>query len=283
MYSLFHDLTHNSLFESRAANAPLGSPARLPAVHALPLVAAPAQPPPREHRQPRPARARRDLHDDRSPSTKPRPRARRLGYRAYRNPLLMLFVGPSLVFLFERRFPQRGMSRPDPRERRGHKRGARGLGDRLERARRLADASLLIQGTTLVAGGAMAAWLLYIQHQYEDTYYQAAGRVDVRAARRCRGAPTSSSRARSRGWSATPTTTTYTTSARGSRTTASAPPTRSSRSLPHTPVVTVRGSVARAASEAVGRGARVPGAFPGAPRALDRGARAGRDRTLAAS
>src|SRR3712207_1866643 len=38
-------------------------------------------------------------------------RARRLGYRLYRNPLLMLFVGPSLVFLFERRFPQRGMTR----------------------------------------------------------------------------------------------------------------------------------------------------------------------------
>jgi omega-6 fatty acid desaturase (delta-12 desaturase) len=34
---------------------------------------------------------------------------------------------------------------------------------------------LLIQGTTLVAGGAIAAWLLYIQHQYEDTYYMAGG------------------------------------------------------------------------------------------------------------
>ena len=37
-------------------------------------------------------------------------RLRRLGYRLYRNPLLMLLVGPSLVFLFERRFPQRGMT-----------------------------------------------------------------------------------------------------------------------------------------------------------------------------
>ncbi len=27
----------------------------------------------------------------------------------------------------------------------------------------------------LVAGGAIAAWMLYIQHQYEDTYYQSAG------------------------------------------------------------------------------------------------------------
>ena len=32
---------------------------------------------------------------------------------------------------------------------------------------------LLIQGTTLIAGGAIAAWMLYIQHQFEDTYYQA--------------------------------------------------------------------------------------------------------------
>ena len=33
----------------------------------------------------------------------------------------------------------------------------------------------LVQGTTLVAGGAVAAWMLYIQHQYEDTYYQSGG------------------------------------------------------------------------------------------------------------
>ena len=34
---------------------------------------------------------------------------------------------------------------------------------------------LLIQGTTLIAGGAIAAWMLYVQHQYEDTYYRSAG------------------------------------------------------------------------------------------------------------
>ena len=37
-------------------------------------------------------------------------RLKRLGYRLYRNPVLMLLIGPSLVFLFERRFPQRGMT-----------------------------------------------------------------------------------------------------------------------------------------------------------------------------
>ncbi len=101
-------------------------------------------------------------------------RIRRLGYRAYRNPLLMLLLGPSLVFLFERRFPQRGMTR------------------RILFSVVLTNVALaawatgwsalvgwgpylLIQGTTLVAGGAVAAWMLYVQHQYEDTYYRAAG------------------------------------------------------------------------------------------------------------
>ena len=98
-------------------------------------------------------------------------RARRLGYRAYRNPLLMLLVGPALVFLFERRFPRRGMS------------GRILLSVVFTNIALLAwvlgwsallgwQTYLLIQGTTLVAGGAVAGWLLYIQHQYEETYYQ---------------------------------------------------------------------------------------------------------------
>ena len=98
----------------------------------------------------------------------------RLGYRLYRNPVLMLGVGPSLVFMFERRFPRRGMT------------GrmlfsvvltnlalvvwAVGLG-------LLAgwQTFLIMQGTMLVVAGAVGAWMLYIQHQYEETYYQAGG------------------------------------------------------------------------------------------------------------
>jgi omega-6 fatty acid desaturase (delta-12 desaturase) len=78
------------------------------------------------------------------------------------------------VFLFERRFPQRGMSR-------------RLLGGVIATNAALAgwaialgalagwQAFLILQGTTLVAGGAVAAWMLYIQHQYEETYYQSGG------------------------------------------------------------------------------------------------------------
>ncbi|MGI8460830.1 MAG: fatty acid desaturase [Solirubrobacterales bacterium] len=110
MYSFFHDLTHNSMFESRAANTRWGYMLGF-------LLFTPYRWWQRQH----------SLHhahtgnlDHRGPgeintmtraeyeSASPR---RRLGYRAYRNPLLMLLVGPSLVFLFERRFPQRGMSK----------------------------------------------------------------------------------------------------------------------------------------------------------------------------
>jgi acyl-lipid omega-6 desaturase (Delta-12 desaturase) len=170
MYSFFHDLTHNSMFPSRAANARWGYLLGF-------LLFTPYRWWQRQH----------SLHhahtgnlDKRGPGEiytmtvaeyERASRLRRLCYRAYRNPVLMLLVGPSLVFLFERRFPQRGMSRSIL------------LSVVVTNLALVAWALgwsalagwqtyLLIQGTTLVAGGAIAAWMLYIQHQYEETYYQ---------------------------------------------------------------------------------------------------------------
>lgn len=172
MYSLFHDLTHNSMFNSRAANRRWGYLLGF-------LLFTPYRWWQRQH----------SLHhahtgnlNKRGPgeiytmtlaeyqSASP---VRRIGYRLYRNPLVMMFVGPSLVFLFARRFPQPGMSR-------------RILLSVVLTNLALAGwaigwsalvgwhSYLLIQGTTLVVGGAIGAWMLYIQHQYEETYYQAA-------------------------------------------------------------------------------------------------------------
>jgi acyl-lipid omega-6 desaturase (Delta-12 desaturase) len=173
MYSFFHDLTHNSMFRSRKANSRFGYLLGF-------LLFTPYRWWQRQH----------SLHhantgnlDNRGPGEiytmtlaeyEAASRARRLGYRAYRNPLLMLFVGPSLVFLFERRFPQRGMSR---------KILFSVVVTNLALLGWAVGWSLLvgwqtyalIQGTTLVAGGAIAAWMLYVQHQYEDTYYRSAG------------------------------------------------------------------------------------------------------------
>jgi acyl-lipid omega-6 desaturase (Delta-12 desaturase) len=171
MYSLFHDLTHNSLFESREANSRWG--------HSLGfLLFTPYRWWQRQH-------AIHHAHtgdlDHRGigeintmtlaeyESASP---FRRLGYRLYRSPLLMLLVGPSLVFLFERRFPQRGMT---PRILLSVVLTNLALGAWVLGWSALVGLGtfLLVQGTTLIAGGAIAAWMLYIQHQYEDTYYQA--------------------------------------------------------------------------------------------------------------
>ena len=173
MYSLFHDLTHNSMFESRAANARWG--------HLLGfLLFTPYRWWQRQHSLHHAhtgnldKRGPGEIHTMTLAEYRSASLPRRIGYRLYRNPLLMMFLGPSLVFLFERRFPQRGMSR-------------RILASVLATNLALAgwvvgwsalvgwQTFLLIQGTTLIAGGAIAAWMLYIQHQYEDTYYQSSG------------------------------------------------------------------------------------------------------------
>jgi acyl-lipid omega-6 desaturase (Delta-12 desaturase) len=178
MYSLFHDLTHNSMFRSRRANATWG--------HLLGfMLLTPYRWWQRQH-------ALHHAHtgdlDNRGPGEiftmtlaeyESASRLRRLGYRLYRNPFLMLFVGPTLVFLFDRRFPQRGMT---PKillsvaltnlALAGWAVGwslVLGLGT-----------FLIIAGTTIVAGGAIAAFMLYIQHQYEDTYYMSSTSGDWR-------------------------------------------------------------------------------------------------------
>jgi omega-6 fatty acid desaturase (delta-12 desaturase) len=173
MYSLFHDLTHNSMFASRRANALWG--------HLLGfLLFTPYRWWQRQHSLHHAnagnldARGPGEIYTMTVAEYERASRWRRLGYRLYRNPLLMLFVGPSLVFLFERRFPQKGMSRRIL---------ASVVATNLALVGWAVGLSalvgwgtfLLIQGTTLVAGGAVASWMLYIQHQYEDTYYRAGG------------------------------------------------------------------------------------------------------------
>src|SRR5919198_1674622 len=109
MYSLFHDLTHNSLFESRQANSRWGhflgfllfTPyrwwQRQHAIH-------------HAHTGDLDHRGIGEINTMTLAEYESASRPRRLGYRLYRNPLLMMLIGPSLVFLFERRFPQKGMT-----------------------------------------------------------------------------------------------------------------------------------------------------------------------------
>ena len=170
LYSLFHDLTHGALFASRSANRKWG--------HALGiLLFTPFRWWQHQHALHHAntgnlaGRGPGEIHTMTLSEYRGSSPLRRLGYRLYRNPAVIFLVGPPLVFLIERRFPQRGMS-------------PRILVSVLLTNLALAgwvvgwgtlvgwQTFLLIQGTTLVLGGAVAAWMLYIQHQYEDTYYR---------------------------------------------------------------------------------------------------------------
>jgi omega-6 fatty acid desaturase (delta-12 desaturase) len=99
-------------------------------------------------------------------------RPRQLKYRLYRNPFVMFGLGWLLVLVLNPRFIPRGAK---PRVRRSV------LLTDLVLMLIVAAACLtigwrdylLVQGPVFLVGGAVGVWLFYVQHQYEDTYWQA--------------------------------------------------------------------------------------------------------------
>lgn len=98
----------------------------------------------------------------------------RLGYRLFRNPVLMFGVGPIVALLIGPRLISRSARR------------------RMRRsviATNIALAAivgglcltigwrdfLLVQGPTVMLAGAAGIWLFYVQHQFEDAYWQSTG------------------------------------------------------------------------------------------------------------
>jgi len=95
----------------------------------------------------------------------------RLAYRLYRNPLVMLGVGPLYVFLLKQRVPRPGSGR---RER---------LSVHLTNLALAASAlafhltiglgtALLVQIPIMAVAGAAGVWLFYVQHQFEEVYWR---------------------------------------------------------------------------------------------------------------
>lgn len=101
----------------------------------------------------------------------------RLKYRIYRNPLVMLVIGPQYIFLLRHRFTSKVSGR---RERNnlyltnlallavyGSVSWLIGL-----------KAFLLIFAPIMLISGAAGVWLFYVQHQYENTYWRNRGEWD---------------------------------------------------------------------------------------------------------
>jgi omega-6 fatty acid desaturase (delta-12 desaturase) len=99
---------------------------------------------------------------------------RRLGYRLFRNPLVMFGLGPIYGMILRPRLVSRSMR---PRIRRSI------IGTNIALVLLVGGLCwlvgwrdyLLVQGPTVLLAGSVGVWLFYVQHQFEDTYWQTAG------------------------------------------------------------------------------------------------------------
>jgi omega-6 fatty acid desaturase (delta-12 desaturase) len=101
------------------------------------------------------------------------PRAQ-LAYRVFRNPLVMFGVGPIVALLIGPRLVSRAAR---PRMRRSV------IGTNIALAVLVAALCwlmgwrdyLLVQAPTVLLAGSAGIWLFYVQHQFEDAYWESAG------------------------------------------------------------------------------------------------------------
>lgn len=98
-------------------------------------------------------------------------RGRRLLYRLYRNPIIMFGLGPIFLILVQYRFHRKGSG---PRER---------FNTHLTTMVLLGTIALgcwglgweqfsLVEGPVLYLAGMAGIWLFYVQHQFEDSYFE---------------------------------------------------------------------------------------------------------------
>jgi acyl-lipid omega-6 desaturase (Delta-12 desaturase) len=171
-FILFHDCAHGSFLPSRRANTWLGRALGL-------LVFAPFASWRHSHAVHHATsgdldrRGVGDLLTLTVPEYRERSLRGRLGYRLFRHPLVMFGIGPLYAMVLQPRIP----SRSDRR--------------RLRRSVIGTDVTLLVlvgalcwvvgwreyllvQAPTALLAGSTGVWLFYVQHQFEDAYWQSA-------------------------------------------------------------------------------------------------------------
>jgi omega-6 fatty acid desaturase (delta-12 desaturase) len=95
----------------------------------------------------------------------------RIAYRVYRNPLVMLGIGPIAVFLIQYRFNVKGAKRKER------------INTHVTNFSIVAlyallcwaigwQAFVMIQGPIFFISGMLGIWLFYVQHQFEDSYFE---------------------------------------------------------------------------------------------------------------
>jgi omega-6 fatty acid desaturase (delta-12 desaturase) len=169
-FILFHDCCHQSFFKSRRANHILGTITGV-------LTLVPYQQWKHSH----------SIHHATSSNLDKRgtgdmwlltvseyvasPLWLRIAYRIYRNPFVMLGIGPIAVFLIEYRFNRKGAKRKER------------INTYVTNLSIVAlytslcwiigwQAFVMIQGPIFLIAGMLGIWLFYVQHQFEDSYFE---------------------------------------------------------------------------------------------------------------
>lgn len=95
----------------------------------------------------------------------------KIRYRIYRNPFVMFIIGPIFVFLITNRFNRKGAKRKER------------MNTYITNISIVAlvaimgftlgwQSFLLVQGTIFMVSGSAGIWLFYVQHTFEDSYFE---------------------------------------------------------------------------------------------------------------
>jgi omega-6 fatty acid desaturase (delta-12 desaturase) len=172
-FMVFHDCTHGSFLPSKRANAWLGTVAGLLVFQSFGSW--------RHNHAVHHATAgdldRRGVGDVTTMTVAEfhaAPWRRRLGYRLFRNPLVMFGLGPIYALILSPRLVSRTAR---PRLRRAAIRTNVALAVLVGALCWLVGWRdyLLVQTPTVLLAGSAGVWLFYVQHQFEDTYWETSG------------------------------------------------------------------------------------------------------------
>ncbi len=171
-FIVFHDCTHGSFMPSKRANEWVGSFCGL-------LVFAPFQRWRHQHAMHHATSGDLERRGDGDVPTltveeyKALSWRGRLGYRLFRNPLVMFTIGPIYSMMIGPRYISRSAR---PRLRRSVMRTNLALLVMIGGLCWLIgwQAYLLIQAPTILLAGTTGVWLFYVQHQFEDAYWEQA-------------------------------------------------------------------------------------------------------------
>jgi len=169
VFILFHDCCHGSFFASRRANTILGYVSGI-------LTFTPYEDWRYAHNLHHATAGdldRRGVGDIWTVTTEEylaAPPRKRLAYRIYRNPFVLLGPGAAILFLFFQRFPTKGAGK---RERRSVFLTNVALLVIVGTASMTIgfQTYLLIQLPIILIGASLGLWLFYIQHQFESVYW----------------------------------------------------------------------------------------------------------------